>query len=260
MVFEKGKKRVIDYISEEIESRGALLFAVIDPLDYPSLDDAISMGRTAAEAGAAAVLIGGSLGVQGELLDYVTKSIAEAISVPTILFPGNVGTTTKYADAIYFMSMLNSRSPYWITGAQTNAAFLVKRLGIEPLPTAYIVVHPGGTVGWVGDVNLIPRNKPMVAASMALAAQYMGFGLVITDTGSAPAEGHVPLEMIKAVSSSINVPYIVAGGIRTSEQAASVVKAGADVIQVGTAFEKESTKEKVKSMVKAIEEAAKSRQ
>ena len=98
------------------------------------------------------------------------------------------------------------------------------------------MVEPGGTVGWVGDARTVPRSKPKLAGALALAAQYMGFHFVITDTGSNPKEGHVPLEIIKAVKSSITIPYIVAGGIRTPEEAKNVVKAGADIIQVGTAF------------------------
>lgn len=252
--------KIEKYIHEELEKKHGLLFAVIDPLDYKDLDAAVKTAKNTNEGGADAILIGGSTGVQGELLDTVTKRIKESVNVPVILFPGNIGTVTKYADAVYFMSMINSRNPYWITGAQMLAAPTVKQYGIEPLPTGYIVVEPGGTVGWVGDANLIPRDKPKLAAAMALGAQCMGFRFIITDTGSNPATGHVPLEMVKAVSSVLDVPYIVAGGIRTPDQAKSVLKHGADIIQVGTAFEQDGGVQKVKEMVKAVREGAKLRQ
>ena len=155
------------------------------------------------------------------------------------------------------MSMLNSRNPYWITGAQTLAAPMVKQYGIEPLSVGYMVVEPGGTVGWVGDANAIPRAKPQLAAATALAAQYMGFKFVITDAGSNPKEGHIPLEMVAAVSSVLDVPYIVAGGIRTPEEAKAVVKAGADIVQVGTSFEKNGGVDAVKKFVKAVREGKK---
>ncbi|MBN1169518.1 geranylgeranylglyceryl/heptaprenylglyceryl phosphate synthase [Candidatus Micrarchaeota archaeon] len=249
--------KVEKYILDELEKKKGLLFALIDPIDYKSLEDAVKTAKNADEGGADIILIGGSTGVQGDVLDTVTKEIKQVVSRPVVLFPGNIGTLTKYADAVYFMSMLNSRNPYWITQAQMLAAPVMKHYGIEPLPVAYTVVEPGGTVGWVGDAKLIPRKKPKIAAAYALAAEYMGFRFFITDAGSAPAEGHIPLEMIRAVRSAISIPYVVAGGIKTPDQAKSVMRAGADIIQVGTAFEHENAVAKVKEMVKAVREGAK---
>ena len=183
---------------------------------------------------------GGSTGAQGELLDHVSKSIKESVDVPLILFPGNIATITRYADAIYFMSLLNARNPYWITQAQMLSAPVIKHHKIEPLPVGYIVIQPGGTVGWVGDVNFVPREKPKIAASLALAGQYIGSRFIVTDTGSNPqaqGSGPVPLEMIKAVKEAIDVPYIVAGGVTDLTYMRKAYAAGADVLQVGTAFE-----------------------
>lgn len=249
--------KVEKYIKDELEQKKGLLFALIDPLDYASPTEAVKTAKNADEGGADLILIGGSTGVQGEVLDCITKEVKSVCSKPVVLFPGNIGTLTKYADAVYFMSMLNSRNTYWISEAQMLAAPVVKYYGVEPLSVAYTVVEPGGTVGWVGDAKQIPRSKPKIAAAYALAAQYMGFRFFITDAGSNPEIGHIPLEMIKAVKSSISIPYIVAGGIKTPDQAKSVSKAGADIIQVGTAFEKEGTATKVKMMVDAIKEGKK---
>ncbi len=254
--------RVYEYILEKAGSREGMLLSVIDPLDYRSLDHAIRTAVSCSEGGADLILVGGSIGVQGEALDYVVKEIKANVSVPVVLFPGNIATITRYADAIYFMSLLNSRDPYWITGAQTLAAFSIKQAGIEAIATGYAVVEPGGTVGWVGDAKLIPRNKPTIAAAMGLAAEYMGFRIFITDVGSAAPEP-VPVEIVKAVRAAISLPYIVAGGIRTEEKAKQIIKAGADGIQVGTAFEgcEDMAKvvEKVKRMKRAVKEGAQSR-
>ncbi|MFH1307212.1 MAG: geranylgeranylglyceryl/heptaprenylglyceryl phosphate synthase [Candidatus Micrarchaeota archaeon] len=254
------KRKIEKYLLEALDKKGALLAALIDPLDYPTLDNAVKAGALAAEAGADYILVGGSTGVGGELLDKVVKEIKSQISIPLILFPGNVTTVSKYADAVYFMSLLNSRNPYWISGAQTLAAPVVKQLGIEAMPVGYIVIQPGGTVGWVGEAKLIPRTKPSLAAAMALAAQYMGMHFVLTDAGSNPAEGPIPVEMAKTVSSTISIPYIIGGGVRTPEQASSLVKAGADILQVGTALEggADVTK-KISSLADAIHSAGKGR-
>lgn len=245
------------YILDELGRKGALLFSLVDPLDYPSIEEAVKTAKNMGEGGADVVLIGGSTGVQGEMLDNVAKRIKENVNVPVVLFPGNIGTVTKYADAVYFMSLLNSNNPYWITKAQMLAAEMVRKYKVEPLPVGYVVVEPGGTVGYIGDVQLVPRAKPKIAAAYALAAQYMGFRFVLTDAGSAPATGHIPLEMVKAVSSLIEVPYIVAGGIRTPAEAKDVVKAGADIVQVGTAFEKKGGVDAVKEFVKSVREGGK---
>jgi phosphoglycerol geranylgeranyltransferase len=247
------------YIHEELATKKGLLFALIDPLDYKTPEEAIKTAKNANEGGADIILIGGSTGVQGETLDALAKAIKQNVSVPVVLFPGNIGTLTKYADAVYFMSMLNSRNTYWISEAQMLAAPVVKHFGIEPLPVGYVVVEPGGTVGWVGDAKRIPRGKPKIAAAFGLAAEYMGFRFFITDAGSNPESGHIPLEMVSAVKSCITIPYIAAGGIRTPEQAKSVIKAGADIVQVGTAFEKENSVSKIKEMVKAVRDGARAR-
>ncbi|MCX8197476.1 MAG: geranylgeranylglyceryl/heptaprenylglyceryl phosphate synthase [Candidatus Micrarchaeota archaeon] len=245
------------YIKEELERKGALLFALIDPLDYASEQQAAKTGVSAAEAGADLILVGGSIGAQGELLDVVCKLIKEKASVPVVLFPGNIATVSKFADAVYFMSLLNSRNPYWISQAQMLAAFSIKKLGLEALPVGYIVVEPGGTVGFVGDANLVPRDRPHIAAALALSAQLSGHRFVLTDCGSNPRTGHMPLEMVRAVASNISIPYIVGGGVRTPKEASSIVLAGADAIQVGTAIQKGNPEAKIKQLSSAIHEAGK---
>ncbi len=146
-------------------------------------------------------------GPRGEVLDGVVKAIKESSSLPTILFPGSHGGISKYADAIFFMSLLNSRNPpFFITGSQALGAFTVKRYGIEPIPMAYLVVEPGETVGWVGDAKPIPRHKPKIAAAYALAGQYLGMRLVYLEAGSGGEGAGSPPEMISLVRRVIDVP------------------------------------------------------
>lgn len=245
--------KVQNHISETLARDGAMLFVLIDPCDYPSKEKAAETAHNACEGGADVILIGGSIGAQGALLDDTTRMIKEKVNVPVVLFPGNIATITAHADAVYFMSMLNSRNPYWISQAQTLAAPIVRRMKLEALPVGYIVVEPGGTVGWVGDANLVPRDKPQIAASLALAGELMGSKYIITDAGSASRLGPVPVEMVAAVSKTISVPYIIAGGIKTPEQASDLIKAGGDILQVGTAVEnKGNAKDIVRAMAKAI--------
>jgi len=252
--------KVEKYIRDKIKKDGALLSILIDPCDYSSPQKAIETALIAVEAGTDLLAVGGSTEAQGELLDTVVKGIKEKADIPIILFPGNIATITPYADAILFMSLLNSRNPYWISEVQTLSAPVIQKAGIEPLPLGYILVDPGGTAGWVGDANLVPRDKPRIAAALALAARLSGKRLVFTDAGSA-AFDHVPLEMIKAVRKAIgDLVYIVGGGVRTPEQAGRVIEAGADYIFVGTAAEKtKDVKRLVKKFVKVIKEKGKAK-
>jgi len=249
--------KVERYIHNKLEEEGAILCALIDP-DKQPFETGAKVARAAYEGGADVILVGGSIGAQGMILDKTTKMIRENVDVPIILFPGSVGTATHYADAIYFMYLLNSRDIYWLSTAQIQGAPIVKRLGLEPIPTAYIVVEPGRAVGWISNANLVPRDRPDLAAATALAGEYMGARLVITDCGSG-SPNPADVSMIKAVKSQLSVPYFYAGGCRRPQQAKDIIKAGADGIHIGTAFEIEDgfdkVKEKVSIMVKAVKEA-----
>ena len=251
--------KVERYINDH-KSRGKpMLFIVIDPCDHKSPETAVKAAKQSADAGADLILVGGSIGAQGELLDYTTKMIREEVDVPINIFPGNTSTITKYADSIYFMRMLNSRNPYWLSTAQTVAAPVLKETKLEVLPTGYIVVEPGGTVGWVGDAKPIPRGKPSIAAAVALGGEYGGSRIIITDAGSASRLGPIPTAMVKAVADSITVPYVVAGGIKTPAQAAGIIKAGADAIQVGTMVESGNVRKTVAKLASTIKKAGKAK-
>ena len=247
--------RVQKYILRKIEEDGAILCALVDP-DKQPFEEGAKVAKAACEGGADVILVGGSVGAQGMILDKTTKMIREYVDIPIVLFPGSVGTVTHHADAIYFMYVLNSRDVYWLSTAQIQGAPVVKRLGLEPIPTAYIVVEPGRAVGWISNANLVPRNKPDLAAATALAGEYMGAKLVITDCGSGPPTP-APTTFIKTVKSVLTVPYFYAGGCRTPEQAQSIIKAGADGIQIGTAIENTKNYDKIVKRVKIMSVALK---
>ncbi|MFH1751917.1 MAG: geranylgeranylglyceryl/heptaprenylglyceryl phosphate synthase [archaeon] len=230
--FGKTFQKVIKLIEEE----GALTFLVVDPPNQ-SPETAGKLVRKAEENNVNAVTVGGSVGAQGKLLDDTITQIKENCSLPVILFPGNIASVSPLADATYFMSLLNSLDPYYISGAQTAVSYPIKKMGLEAIPTSYIVVEPGRAVGWVGRAKLIPRNLPYLASITALAGQYMGSHLVILESGGG-AESPAPKEMVAHVRKTIDIPLIVAGGVRNPDYAFDTIKAGADIIHVGTALEK----------------------
>ncbi len=245
------------YYGEKIESEGAMLFSLVDP-DKSYLERGAAIAKLSYEEGADTILIGGSLGAQGSHLDETVKMIKEEVSIPVVLFPGNISGLTNYADALYFMHMLNSRDAYWLSTAQIQAAPVVNRMRIEAIPTSYIVVEPGRTVGWIGNANLVPRDRPDLAYACALAARYSGSHVVITDVGSGAPEP-APAALVSAVAKACSKElfYFYAGGARTPTQAKEIISAGADGIQIGTAFEEGDIRKKIRDMVKAVKEAGK---
>ncbi len=244
--------KVYDYLLEKISKKGAIHLSLIDP-ERIRLEEVSKVARAIEEGGSSAIMVGGSIGIMQCYLDDVVKEVKSSVSIPVILFPGDLSGISKYADAIFFMSLLNSRNPYYIVGAQVLGAPLVKKLGIEAIPMGYIIVEPGGAVGYVGDARLVPRKKPEIALSYALAAEFMGMKLVYLEAGSG-ADKPVPVSMVNMVSENINIPLIVGGGIKKPEQARELAEAGAKIIVTGTAIERaENVKETVRSFVKAVE-------
>jgi len=156
---------------------------------------------------------------------------------------------------MYFMSMLNSVNVGHVIGEQVKGAPIVKVLGIEPISMGYIVVEPGMKVGEVGMANPIPRNEPKLAVAYALAAEFMGMGLVYLEAGSGAPEA-VPSEMIAAVKKNITIPLIVGGGIRDPSTAEKVRLAGADIVVTGTVVENSDLGEDLRKLIRAAKGTA----
>ncbi len=235
-----------------IDRDGAIHLTLIDP-DSQLPEEAGYLARRAAQGGTTAILVGGSVGVGGVGLEYTVNEIKDNTDVPVIIVPSDTGSVCSKADAIFFLSLLNSRLVAYLTTNQALGAVFIKRYGIEPIPVAYIIVEPGGTVGWVGDARLIPRNKPEIAAAYALAGKYLGMRWIYLEAGSGVSDT-VPLEMVSAVKQALeDTKLIVGGGIRTEQQAKLLSEAGADVIVTGTVMEQDNdVQTRTASFVRAI--------
>ena len=238
------------YLLDKIKSDGTIHITLIDP-EKVTAQGAATIAEHSAKSGTAAIMIGGSTFSSQNHLDAVIKNIKSSINLPTILFPNNVTGISSHADAIWFMSLLNSVDPYFLMGAQILGAPLVKKFGIEPISMGYVIVGEGGTAGIVGKAIAVPYNKPELAAAHALAGQYLGMRFIYLEGGSGAATP-VPPEMIGAVKHLVDVPLIVGGGIRSKEAAVTAAKAGADIIVTGNLTESADAKQKIADIINAI--------
>jgi len=194
--------------------------------------------------------IGGSL-IVNNMLDQCLETIKKACDIPMILFPGNSFQLSYKADGILFLSLISGRNAELLIGKHVITAPYLKMSPLEILPTGYMLVDGGvpTTVSYVSNTQPIPASKDDVAMCTALAGQMLGLKLMYMDAGSG-AKNPVSESMISAVSQTIDVPLIVGGGIRTPEKAFKNAKAGADIIVVGNAIEKDPSL--VKEMAAAI--------
>jgi len=249
-----ANRLIIEQLLEEgINRDGTIHLTLIDP-DSQTPEEAAQIAGNAAAGGTTAILVGGSVGVGGRALERTVSEIKSSTDVPVIIFPSDVGSVCSKADAIFFLCLLNSRNVAYLATNQALGAVFIKSYGMEPLPVAYIIVEPGGTVGWVGDARLIPRNKPEIAAAYALAGKYLGMRWIYLEAGSGVSHT-VPPKMVQAVKAALeDTRLIVGGGIKTDKQAERLARSGADVIVTGTAVEQDvDIQEKIAGFVRAIQ-------
>ena len=238
------------YLLDKIRAEGSIHMTLIDP-EKLSPQQASKIAENSKSSGTSAIMVGGSTFISQIHLDDVVKAIKSTVKIPTILFPNNITGISRHADAIWFMSLLNSTDPYFLMGAQVLGAPLVKKYGLEPIPMGYVIVGEGGTAGIVGKAIAVPYTKPELAAAHALAGQYLGMRFVYLEGGSG-AKNPVPPEMIRVVKHYIDIPVVVGGGIRTKEQALAAASAGADVIVTGNVLEGNDVGRKISEIIAGI--------
>ncbi len=229
--------RIYDSLSER-KKNGRKSFAVlIDPdhtFDPGKMDRIISL---AVQFNTDFFFVGGSYFLENNIRECIDK-IKSACNIPVILFPGNVSHIDYNADAVLFLSLISGRNPDYLIGQHVIAAPGLKKKGVEVIPTGYILIDGGRTttVSYISFSNPIPQDQPGLAAATALAGEMLGLRLAYLEAGSG-AINPVSEKVISQVSSMINVPLIVGGGINSPEKAESSYRAGADMIVVGNKIE-----------------------
>jgi putative glycerol-1-phosphate prenyltransferase len=225
------------------------LAVLIDPdkVYQPQLDATIDL---ASSSGVDFIFIGGSLLVRDEL-EFCVKRVKERCEIPVVLFPGSNKQVSNNADALLLLSLISGRNAEWLIGQHVEAALKLRKSSLEIISTGYILIDGGRetSVTYVSQTKPIPADKTEIAVSTAIAGELLGLKLIFMDAGSG-ALNPVSPRMIRSVKNNIQLPLIIGGGINTPEKATRACAAGADVIVVGNAIEKDAGL--IRSMVDAV--------
>jgi len=228
-----NKMNIYELFREEGKKKIALL---VDPdkCSKSSLEKRLSL---AIKVGVSFVFVGGSLLNYYKLDDCVEK-IKVISNLPVILFPANGMHISEKADAILFMSLISGRNADLLIGNHVHSAPIIKKFGLEAIPTGYMIMESGHitTAQYVSNSIPLPRSKPDVAVSTAVAGEMLGLKLIYMDAGSG-AELPIPMEIISAVKKNTSIPLIIGGGLKTAKDATAAFNAGADIIVIGNAAE-----------------------
>ena len=223
----------------EKKKSGHKAFAVLIDPDKVSQSSLSSLVKLANDSKVDYLFVGGSL-VVSDHLDECIAQIKKESNIPVILFPGSPSQLSKHADALLYLSLISGRNPELLIGQHVISAPFVKKSGLEIISTGYMVIDGGAptTVSYISGAAPIPADKAEIALCTAMAGEMLGQKLIYMDAGSG-AKKAITEEMISLVAQNIEVPLVIGGGIRDAEKAYLNCKAGADVIVVGNAIEKE---------------------
>lgn len=247
---------VYSHLIHTAETRGGGLLLLIDP-DASEESQYLSLASSAEECGADAILVGSSFTLNSNF-GAAVKKIKAATSLPVIIFPGSFAQVSPHADAILFSSLISGRNPSYLIDEQIKGAPLVKKFGVEPIPTGYMLIESGSltSVQFISGTLPIPRAKTEIACAHALAAQYLGMKMVYLEGGSGAAKP-IPVEMIRGVSSYIDIPVIVGGGLCSPRDCADRIEAGASFVVIGNFVEKSFDRSLVSEFAAATHPAEK---
>lgn len=219
-------------------NRQKLFVVLIDP-DKVTPESLILTIDLGVKAAVDYFFIGGSLLVNDTLSECIDV-IKSCCDIPVVIFPGSTMQIDAKADAILYLSLISGRNPELLIGQQVAAAPVLKNSGLEVISTGYLLIDGGiaTTVSYISNTLPIPHHKDDIAMCTAMAGEMLGLKVIYLDAGSGALKS-IRESMIQLVSENIEVPLIAGGGIHTPEIASALCKAGADIIVVGNAIEKD---------------------
>jgi putative glycerol-1-phosphate prenyltransferase len=232
-------------------------FALLLDPDHFDIQRDLALIRRSESQGVHYIFVGGSL-VQSSQLDDMIRNLKAITSIPVVLFPGSVLQVSAEADAIFFLSLISGRNPELLIGNHVIAAPYIKKSGLEVIPTGYLLIDSGRqtTASYMSHTMPIPHDKPDIAQCTVMAGEMLGLQVMYMDGGSG-AKDPISPEMIYAVSNAIESPLIVGGGIKDKSTALKILNAGADIIVVGNALERDPSSSILEEVTQAVMECSK---
>jgi phosphoglycerol geranylgeranyltransferase len=230
---------VLSILQERKRTGKKSIAVLIDPDKVDDISRIMPLINLCTEACVDFFFIGGSL-ITTTNLSEVVRKIKDNVSIPVVLFPGNSMQVEPSADALLFLSLISGRNPELLIGQHVIAAPIIRNTRIEVIPTGYMLVNSGKltSVAYISNTMPIPEDKYSLAACTAMAGEMLGLKCIYIDAGSG-AEREISPKMIASVRKAVNIPLIVGGGINTAQKAFNSLEAGADLIVVGNALEKD---------------------
>jgi putative glycerol-1-phosphate prenyltransferase/phosphoglycerol geranylgeranyltransferase len=224
-------------IKTAIAEKGALLAVLLDP-DTSEGSALARAGEFAQKGGADLLLVGASF-LAAQNMGAQVRELKSAVDCPVVLFPGGASQVVPGFDAMLFMTLVSGRNPQYLIEEQVRGGMLAKTLGVETLPTAYMLINSGRatSVEFVSNTRPIPANKPKLTLAHAVASELMGMRWTYLEAGSG-ADSPVPVEHIMGVRKYTELGIFAGGGITTPELAAERARAGAHIVVTGTIWEK----------------------
>ena len=231
------QKKILEQLQNKSAAGRKSVAVLIDPddVDETGLVQVLNAGI---ESKVDYFFVGGSLITAGEVASVV-EFIKSYTDIPCVLFPGNAIQIHPAADAILFLSLISGRNPELLIGQHVVAAPVLKRSGLEVVPTGYMLIHSGKptSVSYMSNTQPIPNDKPNLAVSTAIAGEMLGLQCIYLDAGSGASEP-VPARMIKQVKKNIEVPLIIGGGLNSTYKVKNALDAGADIVVIGNGAQK----------------------
>lgn len=217
-----------------------LLAILIDP-EKVSNELLPSFLKKVNESIATHVFVGGSTSKNNKTAIVVQK-IKDLISLPVLLFPGDYTQLTSNADGLLFLSLISGRNPEYLIGQQVLSIRQLRAMDLEIIPTGYMLIDGGieTAVERVSNTKPMSQSEPDLVVDTALAGEYSGKKLIYLEAGSG-ADLPVDPKIIASVKKELQIPLIVGGGIRSKEQLDEAYAAGADMVVIGNALEKDLT-------------------
>jgi len=215
-----------------------LLAVLIDP-EKTSIEQLPTLVKLIHQSIATHIFVGGSTD-QHNTIEPVIVALKKATMLPIIIFPGSANQVSKKADGILFLSLISGRNPEYLIEQQVQSAIQIKESSLEVLPTGYILVDGGkeSAVERVSSSKPICQTNSELILRTALAGEFSGKKIIYLEAGSG-AKTPVKSSIISLVKENLTIPIIIGGGIQTVHQLTTAYTAGADLVVIGTAFEKD---------------------